>query len=96
MTFKTVGVVAFQNVLPIFLRQWNLIAQHIEDCFQLFKLLRLIKNPFLILLELSRIAEFFHNPIDLSMASTLDVSTGPLSFPALASFMAAMVSSLGS
>ena len=89
MTFKASGIVTLQRVLPIFFRKRYLISQHIKDFIQCLQLFRLIKKAFQILLELAGVPQFLHNPIDLSMASTLEVSIGPSSLPALASSKAA-------
>ena len=73
-----------------------LISQHLKDIIQCLQFFRLIEESFQILLELAGIPQLFNNPIDLSIASTLEVSIRPSSLPALASSKAAFVISLGS
>ena len=83
------------RVAEIFRKRY-LLSLRIKDIIQCLQFFRLIEESFQIFLELAGIPQFFNNPIDLSMASTLEVSIGPSSLPALASSKAAFVISLGS
>lgn len=96
MAFLASCILTLQSVLPISFREWDIVSEHIKHLIEGSQFLRLIQETFQVLFKLSGISEFSHNPIDLSMDSTLDVSIGPSRFPALASSNAALVTSFGS
>lgn len=96
MTLHAAFVITCQEMWIIDFGDWNFITQHLEDARNFLHLLGLITESFGILLILRRETKYFHKPIDLYMASTLDTSRVPSYFPAFASSIAARVSALGS
>lgn len=81
---------------PILLRKLDFTFQHIKNFIQCLQFLGLVQKTLQVFLELLGESKLFHTPMDLSIASTLDVSIGPSVLPALASSIACRVTSLGS
>ena len=96
MALHATFVITCQEMRIINFGDWNFITQHLEDARHFLHFLGLITESFGILLILRRETKYFHKPIDLYIASTLDTSRVPSYFPAFASSIAARVSAFGS
>lgn len=98
MALHISGIIANEHVRIEFLRDFKFCLKQFEYCHQLLQFLGIVTETLVIIFILCRGMQFLHNPMERSIASIEERSSGCESRrePLCASFIAARVISLGS